>query len=90
MSRSSLYVRSLASGYVTLAANTAFTLASVPLALHYLSENEFGLWALSTQLAGYIALVDFGMSAAVAFWLSCNTRMYAAIAQRSATGTCAA
>jgi O-antigen/teichoic acid export membrane protein len=47
-----------------LGANVLFTLASVPLALHFLSKEEFGLWALTSQIAGYIALVDFGLSAA--------------------------
>ncbi len=49
-----------------LGANIIFTLASVPLALRYLNKAEFGLWALITQLAGYIALIDLGMSGSVA------------------------
>lgn len=40
-----------------------YTLASIPLALRYLSNAEFGLWALVTSVAGYVALVDFGLSA---------------------------
>jgi O-antigen/teichoic acid export membrane protein len=42
-----------------------YTFASVPLALHYLSRPEFGLWALTMQISGYIALIDAGMSASV-------------------------
>jgi len=42
-----------------------YTLASVPLALHYLSKAEFGLWALTSQLGGYMALLDFGMRGSV-------------------------
>jgi O-antigen/teichoic acid export membrane protein len=64
MSRLNFYARALASGYLLLAANVAYTLGSVPLALHYLSKEEFGLWALTTQLAGYIALLDLGMGGA--------------------------
>lgn len=64
MTRSRYYMRALASGYVTLAANLMYTLASVPLALRYLSNEEFGLWALISQLAGYVALLDFGMGGA--------------------------
>ena len=64
MSRLKRYAFSLASGYAALAVNIVFTLASVPLALNYLSKAEFGLWALCTQLAGYLALLDFGMSGA--------------------------
>ncbi len=59
------FARALFSGYVVLAANVAFTLLSIPLALHYLSGPEFGLWALTAQMAGYLALVDFGLSGAV-------------------------
>lgn len=54
------------SGYVVLGANLLYTMASVPLALHYLGKEEFGLWALIMQLAGYFAVIDFGMSGAVA------------------------
>lgn len=65
MSRLKRFARSLLSGYVMLGANTLYTLASVPLALHYLSRPEFGLWALTMQLAGYIGLIDAGMSGSI-------------------------
>ena len=65
MSRVRHYTRSLASGYAAFAANTVFSLVSVPLALHYLSKAEFGLWALTTQIAGFIGLVDLGMAGAI-------------------------
>ena len=66
MARFKRFTHSLVSGYVLLATNMVFTLASVPLALKYLSKPEFGLWALATQLAGYIALVEMGMGGSVA------------------------
>lgn len=66
MSRFKRFAHSLASGYVLLAANMLFTLASVPLALKYLGTEEFGLWGLATKIGGFIALVDFGLSASVA------------------------
>lgn len=66
MSRFKNFGRSLFSGYVLLGANTLYTLASVPLALHYLSKAEFGLWLLTTQIAGYIALIDLGMNSSMA------------------------
>ena len=65
MSRIKKFTRSLISGYAVLGANIFYTLASVPLALHYLSKPEFGLWALTAQIAGYVALIDLGMSASV-------------------------
>jgi len=64
MARLKNYARALASGYLLLGANVAYTLGSVPLALRYLSKEEFGLWALTTQLASYIALLDLGMGGA--------------------------
>src|SRR6266446_6826916 len=66
MSRLKKFAHSLASSYVLLGANVIFTLASVPLAASWLSKAEFGLWALTTQIAGYIALVDLGMSGSIA------------------------
>jgi O-antigen/teichoic acid export membrane protein len=65
MSRLKKFTHSLLSGYVALGANIFYTLASVPLALHYLTRPEFGLWALVTQIGGYIALIDLSMSASV-------------------------
>ena len=35
-------VHGLASGYAAMACNVLYTLGSVPLALHYLSDKEFG------------------------------------------------
>jgi O-antigen/teichoic acid export membrane protein len=63
VSRFSRFAQSLASGYVLLGANVLYTLASVPLALSYLGKAEFGLWALTTSIAGYIGFLDFGLSA---------------------------
>ncbi|MFM1769399.1 MAG: hypothetical protein RJA22_1928 [Verrucomicrobiota bacterium] len=62
MPRLKRFTHSLASGYAALGANMLFTLASVPLALAYLSQAEFGLWALTAQAAAYLALIDLGMS----------------------------
>ncbi len=63
MSRLKKFAYALLSGYALMGTNIVFTLLSVPLALHYLKSNEkFGLWALTTQIAGYIALIDLGMS----------------------------
>src|SRR2546423_14389169 len=64
MSRLKNFSRALTSGYVLLAANVIYTFVSVPLALHYLSKAEFGLWALTSQVAGYLTLLDLGMSGA--------------------------
>jgi O-antigen/teichoic acid export membrane protein len=64
MARFRRYAHSLASGYIFMVANILYTLCSVPLAVHFLSEAEFGLWALATQIGVYIALIDLGMASA--------------------------
>lgn len=66
MSRLKHFTRSLLSGYAVLATTTAFTLASIPLALSYLTKEQFGVWAVAAQIAGYMALVDLGMTGALA------------------------
>src|SRR5260221_10426059 len=65
MSRVRNTARSLVSGYAAITSNVMYTLASVPLALHYLSKKEFGLWLLVTQVANYLALIDAGVTASV-------------------------
>ena len=66
MSRLKNFTRSLVSSYAFLGVNILYTLAAWPLAMHYLSTAEFGLWVLTLQVAGYISLVDLGMSSSVA------------------------
>ena len=66
MSRAKRFAHSLVSGYLLLGTNMLYTLGSVPLALHYLNKPEFGLWALTAQIAGYVMLVDFGMGGSAA------------------------
>ena len=66
MSRFRRVVHSVASGYGVLVATAFFGLASVPLALHYLTKDQFGLWALMSGIGMYLTLVDLGMSASVA------------------------
>jgi O-antigen/teichoic acid export membrane protein len=65
MSRFNNAARSLTSGYMAMGANVLYTLVSVPLALHFLSKEEFGLWALAGQATGYLVLIDFGIAGAV-------------------------
>ena len=66
MSRRKRFASSLGSGYLAMAANAIYSAASIPLALHYLTREEFGLWAVVTQIGGYIALLDFGVGQSVA------------------------
>ena len=63
MSRLKNFAHSLLSGYLLQGANVLYTLASVSLALHYLSKQEFGLWTLVTTIANFnMIFVDLGMS----------------------------
>jgi len=59
--RTRRFIWGLGTGYVLTAANVVYTLFSIPLALHFLSKEQFGLWALVAQLATYMNLVDLGM-----------------------------
>ncbi len=52
------------SSYILLAATTIYSLASIPVALHYLDTSHFGLWVLMGTLVGYLNLLDMGMTGA--------------------------
>jgi len=65
MSRFRRVLHSVASGYLALAATAVYALASVPLALHYLTTQQFGLWSLMASITGYLSLIDLGMSSSV-------------------------
>jgi len=62
MGRKKLFSQSLAAGQLFLLSNVVYSLASVPLALSYLSVEEFGLWAVVMQTANFLLLLDAGFS----------------------------
>lgn len=62
MGRIRLFFQSLAAGQVFLLCNVIYSLASVPLALSYLSVGEFGLWAVVMQVSNFLLLLDAGFS----------------------------
>jgi O-antigen/teichoic acid export membrane protein len=70
MKRAKLFLSGLLSSYLAMAINVVFTIGSVPLALHYLTKEEFGIWALITQITGYLMLIELGMSGSVARFLA--------------------
>ena len=45
-------------------------MASIPLALHYLDKDLFGLWALAAQINGYLILIDVGMNGSVSRFIA--------------------
>jgi O-antigen/teichoic acid export membrane protein len=66
MARFRRVLHGAASGYVLLIVTSACSLASVPIALYYLSKDPFGLWMMMANIGGYLGLVDLGMSGSVA------------------------
>lgn len=66
MSRSKDFARGLSASWVATFVTVGYSLLSVPVALRYLSVDEFGLFMIVLQAAGYFALIDLGMSGATA------------------------
>ena len=64
MSRFRRAVHGVASSYILLAATALYSLGSVPVALHYLDTERFGLWVVMGTLVGYLNLIDAGMTSA--------------------------
>ena len=65
MSRLKNFSRNLAASYVQMGVNVLYSLASVPLILHWLPKVEFGIWALLTQFVWYMYLLDLGINQAI-------------------------
>jgi O-antigen/teichoic acid export membrane protein len=66
MGRFRQVANNIASSYAVLVATAVYALASLPLALHYLSKERFGLWTLMSSIGGYLSLIDLGMSGSIA------------------------
>ena len=66
MNRSRQFLHGLGSSWFATASTVVYSLLSVPIALRYLSVDEFGLFVLLIQVATYFALIEIGMSAATA------------------------
>jgi O-antigen/teichoic acid export membrane protein len=60
------FTRGLSASWLATLATVFYSLASVPIALRYLSVEEFGLFMLMLQIGGYFALVEMGMAGATA------------------------
>ena len=65
MTRSKRFFAGVITGYGSIAANVVFTIVSIPLALHFLDKEHFGLWALAAQINGYLVLLELGMGSAI-------------------------
>ncbi|MBV9674426.1 MAG: oligosaccharide flippase family protein, partial [Verrucomicrobia bacterium] len=66
MSRTRRYVAALGTGYIALVVNVICVGVSIPMALHFLNRQEFGLWSVVLQITGYLALLDLGVGQSVA------------------------
>lgn len=60
--RSSSTTLTMATGYLAMLSALGVGLFSVPVALRFLSDEEFGLWNIVGQSLGYLLLLDFGVS----------------------------
>lgn len=70
MSRIRQFTINTCVGYVLIGVNIFYTILSIPLALGYLSTEEFGLWALATQITSYLMLLDLGVTSAISRFLA--------------------
>lgn len=50
-----------ASSYLQMGSQVLAGVLSIPLALHFLSNKEFGLWSFVAQSVGYLMLLDLGV-----------------------------
>jgi len=66
LNRFGSFAKAVSTSWGAIAVTTAYSLATVPLALGYLGVERFGLWALLLQLAGYFTLIEVGMTGAAA------------------------
>ncbi|MFZ4483194.1 MAG: lipopolysaccharide biosynthesis protein [Chthoniobacterales bacterium] len=94
MSRAGHFTRGLSASWLATFVTVAYSLASVPIALRHLDVEEFGLFMLMMQVAGYLTLIELGMSGASARILidhkdASDRRAYAEILSTSAL-VCAA
>lgn len=56
--------------YVSMGINILIQFAYVPLLLHFLSKNEYGLYQLIGSLIAYMAVMDFGLSTTIVRYYS--------------------
>lgn len=66
MTRLHQFARGVSFSWLATLATVTYSLLSVPIALRYLSVEEFGLFVLLIQIAAYFTLIEIGMSAATA------------------------
>jgi O-antigen/teichoic acid export membrane protein len=54
-----------AASYIQMGSLMVTQLVAIPLALHFLDYERFGLWSFVSQSLGYLLLLDFGVSSSL-------------------------
>jgi O-antigen/teichoic acid export membrane protein len=54
--------RNAAASYLAFISTTVTGLLSIPLAVHFLSREELGLWAVISAVGGYLSFMELGIS----------------------------
>lgn len=65
MTRTRRAVQGVITNYASAAVMAVAGFVLVPIVLHYLGREDYGLWATIGQILGYLALLDLGMANAV-------------------------
>ncbi len=92
-------------GYLNIGLSTVLGLAYVPIMLHYIGKNEYGIYQMIGSLIAYFSVMDFGLTPAVVRFyskyklqqdelamenlLAVVLRVYVVIALLMAAGGCA-
>ena len=53
------------SSYLQMGSAALVMLLQMPLALHFLTNEQFALWSFTQQSLGYLLLMDFGVAGSV-------------------------
>jgi O-antigen/teichoic acid export membrane protein len=63
MTRTRRFLGGVAFGYLSLGVTTVAGLWLTPFILHRLGQHDYGLWLVTAQVLGYLALLDLGVVA---------------------------
>ena len=66
MSRLRQFTQGVAASWLATLFTVVYSLLNVPIALKFLSVDEFALWMLMLQVAGYFSLIELGMAGSTA------------------------
>ena len=61
MSRGHDFLRGVGASYAALGMTVLYSLSLVPIALRFLTAEEFGLWMVLVQISGYLSMIEIGV-----------------------------